>query len=408
MKKRISAAVVALVLCLSLLGSMRSAYATETPHFLAVNDSLLQLENRYIPILADGLYYVPYPALDVASTGVNLGIYPVYNSAIRTLTIYNREKVIAFDLTTGTCTDRNGVVYSCRVVTRNGQIYVPARFICDFFGLTYSYFPQTKFGPMIRICGDKAKLNDRYFVSAAQLQMEERLRDWRKNQAPAPTSTPTPTPTPTPVKPTPTPTPSAKPTQSAEPSPTPSDPKVDRSDVRTYLAFRADQTEGLNVLLNRLEGYRIKAVFFFPADDLAQYDAQIRRVLISGHAVGLTLSGTTAQELKDSAKEGNRILRQIAYTDTHTVLLPEGTGRKIAAELRQDGLLIWQTDVDATSNGESIGSRAEEIRNKVKTMDSAVYLLSDCKTSGAALMVRLIPELMNEQYDFRLAVETEL
>ncbi len=393
MKKRISAIALAVVLCLSLLASVLPAFAAETPHFLAVNENLLQLEDRYIPIVADGMYYVPYQALDVSSTGVDLGIYPVHNTAIRTLTIYNREKVVVFDLTKGTCIERDGTVHAARAVTRNGQIYVPAQFVCDLFGLKYSYFPDTGYGPMVRICSPSAKLKDRHFLAAAQMQMEDRLRDWRKNQTPVTT----PTPTPTPTRPTPT-----------APTPTPSAPEVDKSDVRTYLAFRADQTEGMSSLLSRLEQHQIKGLFFFPADRLAQYDEQIRRVLIGGHAIGLLLSGETGQELAGSAAEGNRLLRQIAYTGTRTVLLLDAADDEAAQTVQAAGLLIWKTDVDACPDGQSVSVQAGAIRRTVDTYDSAVYILSDCSPGAATLMVRLLPELVEDKYDFRLAVETEL
>ena len=390
MKKRILAVFAALVLCLGVLAASLTAFATETPHFLAINENLLQLEDRYIPIVADGQYYVPYHALDVSSTGVDLGIYPVYNPAIRALTIYNREKVIAFDLAAGTCTDRDGMTYSTRAVMRNGQVYVPTRFICDFFDLTFSYFPETKFGPMIRICSASARLNDRHFLAAAQMQMEDRLRDWRKNQTPVTTPTVTPSWTPTPAV---TPTPSHT---------------VDRSDVRTYLAFCVQQTDGLDVLLERLEWYQTKGLFFFPADDLVRYDEAIRRVLIDGHAVGLMLFGETEEELLDCARQSGCLLRQIAYTDVHTVLLPDGTDAQTAAALRAAGWLAWQTDVDARPDGWNVSSHAADVKRQMEGFDGTVYVLSDSSVSASALMTLLLPELLDEQYDLRLAVETEV
>ncbi len=389
MKKRISAIVLAVVLCLSLLVSAFSVSATETPHFLAVNENLLQLEDRYIPIVADGMYYVPYHALDVSSTGVDLGIYPVYNTAIRTLTIYNREKVVVFDLTKGTCTERNGTVHTARAVTRNGQVYIPAKFVCNLFGLKYSDFSDTGYGSMVRICSASAKLSDRHFLAAAQMQMEDRLRDWRKNQG---SVTPAPTPTPT----------------VTTPVPTPSVPEVDKSDVRTYLAFQAEQVETMSGLLDWLEPHQIKGLFFFPADRLAQYDEQIRRVLIGGHGIGLILSGETAQELASSAMEGNRLLRQIAYTGTYTVLIPDGIDSEIVKELEAGGLLVWQTDVDARFNGQSVSTRVDEVRDAVEIYDDAVYILSDCSAFSLTLMLRLLPDMVEDRYNFRLAVETEL
>lgn len=410
MKKRILAVFAAVVLCLSLLVSSFSVGATETPHFVAVDIKLLQLEDRYIPIIADGIYYVPYHVLDVYSTDVDLGIYPVYNAAIRTLTIYNREKVIAFDLTTGTCSDRDGTVYSARAVTRNGQVYVPAKFICDYFGLKYTYFPETKFGPMIRIYTSSSRLNDKYFLAAAQMMMEDRLNDWRKNQAATVTPTPATTPT-TSARPTTSTssTTAPRPTQTTPtPTPTPTDPEVDKSDVRTYLAFRADQADGLSSLLGRLEQYQVRALFFFPADELADYDDAVRRVLCSGHAVGLLVSGTTAEEITDSAAAGNRILRQIAHLHTYTVLAPEAAGTGTLASVREGGLLPWGTDVDALPNGQNVIVRTNNVLEETETYTENVYILSDCSTSGSALMARLLPELVEARYDLRLAVETEI
>lgn len=411
MKKRILAIFAALVLCLSLLVSSFSVGATDTPHFVAVDIRLLELEDRYIPIIVDGLYYVPYHVLDVYSTGIDLGIYPVYNAAIRTLTIYNREKVIAFDLVSGTCSDRDGVFFSARAVTRNGQVYVPAKFICDYFGLKYTYFPQTKFGPMIRIYTSATKLNDDFFLAAAQMMMEDRLNDWRKNQTVTPTPTPTPTTT-TSTRPTTSPRPtttSPRPTTTTTtPTTTPTVPEVDKSDVRTYLAFRADQTDGLSSLLSRLEQYQIPALFFFPADELAQYDEAVRRVLCAGHGIGLLTSGITAEEIADSAAEGNRILGQIAHLNTYTVLAPDVGSSRTLETVRENGLLPWSTDVDAQPNGQSVVIRTNGVLNQTETYTEKVYILSDCSTSGAALMARLLPELVEDQYDLRLALETEI
>lgn len=391
MKKRFSALFAAAVLCVSLLIPAFSAGAAETPHFLAVNENLLPLEDRYITIIADGMYYVPYHALDVSSTGIDLGIYPVYNTAIRTLTIYNREKVIAFDLAGGTCTDRDGTVYSARAVTRNGQVYVPAKFICDYFDLSYTYFPETKFGPMVRIYSSSSRLSDEHFLAAAQMMMEDRLNDWRKNQTPV-------------VTPVPSNTTGVRPSV----SPSPAIPEKDKSDVRTYLAFRVDQTDGLGSLLARLEDNQIRGLFFFPADKLAEHDEDVRSVLCGGHAVGLMLSGETAEELLAQAQEGNLLLRQIAYCESFTVLLPEGIGRETEKEIENSGFLIWKTDVDALPNGESVSARSTAVMNAVDTYDERVYILSDCSSSASALMAWLISDLNEDRYQFRLAVETEI
>lgn len=403
MKKRILAVFAALVLCLSVLASAFPVGAAETPHFVAVDINLLPLKEQYIPIIADGMYYVPYQVLDVSSnTGIDLGIYPVYNSAIRTLTIYNREKVIAFDLSAGTCSDRDGTIFSARAVTRNGQVYVPAKFICDYFGLKYTYFPETKYGPMIRIYTSSSRLNDDYFLAAAQMMMEDRLNDWRKDQAAQATPTPSAAAS---TRPSATTTTSARPTTT---SPKPTEPAVDKSDVRTYLAFRADQLDGLASLLNRLEYYHIQAMFFFPADELAQYDEAIRRVLCGGHGVGLMTSETSSEEIISDVAEGNRILRQIAYFGAYTILLPDGADADVLAEVRGSGLLVWEPDVDALPNGKNVSVRAASVLAQAERYKEKVNILSDCSSSASALMSWLMPALVEDQYDLRLAVETEI
>ena len=406
MKKRFLALFAALVLCVSAIAAYPTARATDTPHFVACNDNLLLLRERFLPILADGRYYIPYQVLDVSATTVDLGVYPVYNATIRTLTIYNREKVLSFDLASGTCSDRDGRILSARAMTRDGQIYVPAKFVCEYFGLTFSYFSETKYGPMIRICSQRARLTDSQFVDIAQLMMGERLSDWRKYQAslvtPTPSSTPSQT---TPARPSVTPSASTRPTTTPS---TPTAPVVDKSDVRTYLAFRVDQPEGVAGMLDRLEYYQVRALFFFPADELARYDEEVRRVLCGGHAIGLMISGTSEEEIRAELAEGNRMLRQIAYFGTYTALLSEGVDNKTLTEVRDNGILVWQPDVDALPNGQTVSVRVEGLLKQIERYDSKVNLLSDCSTSASALMAWLVPELVEDRYDIRLAVETEI
>lgn len=414
MKKRFLALLAALVLCVSVIAAYPAALATDTPHFVACNDNLLLLRERFIPIVADGKYYIPYQVLDVSATTVDLGVYPVYNTAIRTLTIYNREKVLSFDLASGTCSDRDGRGLSARAMTRGGQIYVPALFVCEYFGLTFSYFPETKYGPLIRICSQTARLTDSQFVDAAQLMMGERLNDWRKYQASLVTPTPSATPSQTtPVRPSVTPSVSVRPTttQTATPTTTPTTPvvpEVNKSDVRTYLAFRVDQPEGVANMLDRLEYYQVRALFFFPADELARYDEEVRRVLCRGHAVGLLTSGTSEEEIFAEVAEGNRILRQIAYLGTYTILTSDEVGSETLAALQNGGMLVWQLDVDARPNGQTVTARIEDLLKKIDRYDDKVNILSDCSTSASALMAWLVPELVEDQYDIRLAVETEI
>lgn len=394
MKKRFFALFCALMLCLGLMIPLTSLGATSNPCFLAINDNLLNLEARFIPIAIDGQYYVPYTALDSSTTGLELGISSIYYATLNRLTIYNRTQSLIFDLSSGTCTDRNGASREVRAVNRNGRIYVPARFICEYFGLAYSS-RITTYGPLVRIRSSSSKLDDAVFVERAQGQMADRLREWRRSQStaepPAVSTTPVYTPPPTPSV-----------------TSVPEDPEIDKSGVHTYLSFRADQTEGLADILAELEQYQVQALFFFPAAELADYDDAVRSVLCGGHSVGLLITGATAEEVTAQATEGNRILAKIAHLSANAVLLPDVEDDAEQQKIEDAGLLCWHTSVNALSDGRSASRQASTALGNIDRYRYEVYILSDTSIAGAAMFRLLLPELVQARYDLRLAVETEL
>ncbi len=394
MKKRIFSRICALALCLALLVCPLSVRAAGTPYFMAVNNTLLRLEDQFIPITVSGQYYVPYTALDSSVTGVSLGIHPIYNPITNTLMIYSMDRVLTFDLATGACTDRDGNSLNARAVTRNGRVYVPARFTGEYFGLSYSS-RITTYGPLVRIYDPLTAMEDTQFVGLAQLMMPDRLQEWRKAQTVEEEEPSTAAPTPTPA--------------ASAPAAEEEDPETDKSNVRTYLAFRADQTDGLEELLDLLEREQVPALFFFPAAELAAYDDAVRQVLCGGHAVGLLVAGATAEEIAAQAEAGNRLLTQIAHLNTCTILLTsEAEAAVRPEELEAAGLLCWSTDVNALPDGRSASRQANAALESAGLCSRTAYLLSDTSAAGAALMERLLPALIESQYDLRLAVETEL
>lgn len=395
MKKRILVLFCTLTLCLGLLALPLSVGAASDPCFMAVNENLLNLEDRFIPIAVDGQYYVPYTVLDSSLTGVDLGVSPIYNTARNTLTIYSRGQELTFDLASGTCTDRNGTSYPVRAVNRNGRIYVPARFICESFGLTYSS-RSTAYGPLVRIRNSSSRWDDSSFVENAQTRLEICLKEWRRSQSAAVTEVPVVTPVPTPSVPVPVVT------------PTPADPDTDKSGVHTYLSFRVDQTDGLEAVLAELEQYQLQALFFFPAAELADYDEAVRSVLCGGHVVGFLVSGATAEEVTAETAEGNRTLARIAHLSSNTVLAPDVEGGAVEEELKAAGLVCWHTDIDATPDGRSASRQASTALGNIDLYRYEVYILSDTSAAGASLTRLLLPELVQDNYDLRLAVETEL
>jgi hypothetical protein len=403
-KKRLLAALCAAALCLAL--ALPAGGATGNPCFIAVNDSLLRLEDRYIPILVDGLYYVPYTALDSSVTGVDLGIFAFYNSTVNMLTIYNKEQLLIFDLSADTCTDRDGTSYTVRAINRNGRIYVPIRFVCVYFDLSYSS-RMTTYGQLVRVRSSSARLDDNSFIAQAQMgMMESRLQEWRRNQqteteTPAVTPTPTPSPSPTPSAPAAAQTPAV----TVTPEPAAVEEPVDKSDVSVYIAVQADALQGLDALLTTLEQNQVQALFFFPAQELADQDDQVRQILCAGHAVGLLLTADTGEEALAEVARGQKTLGQIAHIEVGIVLAPDLDSEGEEA-LTQVGLLCWHTDVDALPDGSTARRQASTVLNQTDRYTRQVFLLSDASPEGASLLAQLLPQLREDQYDLRLAVET--
>lgn len=392
MKKRILSGLCVILVCIGLLSVSVTLGASSDPCFMAVNDTLLPLEDRFMPITVGGQYYVPYSALDNNATGISLGIFPIYSSINNTLMIYTRDQTLNFDLNAGTCVDRNGNSQAVRAVTRNGRIYVPARFVCEYFGLVYSS-RTTVYGPLVRIRNSSATWNDTQFVDQAQTLMAERLRDWRRAQTQ--NDPPVVAPTPTGTVP-------------STPSVTPSTPDINKSDVSMYLAFRADQTDGLESLLTRLEFYQVSALFFFPALELENYDEEIRRVLCDGHIVGLMVSGSSAEEVVEQTVHGNQLLAQIAHVNTYTILPQDSQSIKACLEAEETGLLCWNSDVEAFPDGSVYSQQAKSVLEDADSYTEKVFLLSDASAEGAALMRQLLSQMVEIHYALRLAVETEL
>ena len=406
MKKKIFPLLCAVILCLGLLTTALSSSSQDTICFIALNDKLEMLEDQFIPIAISGQYYIPYTVLNPSLAEQDLGVYSFYNATLRTLTVYNQDLMLIFNLTDDTCTDRAGVRYSVRAVTRNGRIYIPARFTCEYFGLYYSTSVST-YGPLVRIWNDDAVISESDYIGLAQLIMEFRLREWRRthSQVETPSATPTPTPTATPVPSQPVPS-QPVPSQSIPPATSP-DP-VDKSDVRTYLVFQADRIDGLETLLLRLGQNRLNALFCFPAEELAGYDEAVRQVLCAGHAVGLLTGGTTAEEVIAQAEAGRRQLAQIAHLSTNTILAPGVEDREALEALAEAGLLCLNPDVDALPDGRTAYTQANAVLGQADQFRSRMILLSDASTAGAALTWQILPALFQNGYDIRPVWEIEI
>ena len=374
--RRIKACLAAALVCLTAL--LTPALAAEDVYFVSVNDRLRPLTADTMPAWVDGTLYVPASVFDENLTESKLGLYCNQSQSNDTVTVYNLRQMLVFDLVQGNSRNQHtGEIFSDRAITRNGRAYLPVEAVCRFFGLTYSY-RHTDFGYLIRIKSSSVILDDLSFIDAASSLMSDRLRQYQQSQPPVeqPDGTGG--------------------QEGDEPSPV---------SVRVCLAFVCGSGEAAAEILDQLDAAGGRGLFFFPAQDLAGWDDLVRRVVGSGHCVGLTAQGGSAGETRALLEQGNQALAHIARTAAVTALVPQEQRQ----ELEQEGWVCWDETVSGLAReGESESSCASRVLSSIGTRQRTVYLTLDDTDFSAQVLQRLLRRLGSGAYTILTPLETRL
>lgn len=304
---RMNRKVLALLVSLALLFACipGQAAALSDVCFVAVNDtmpdSIPQAYVRY------SVTYVPSSALS------SFRIYSLYDSAAATALIYTSDQQITFDMAGGTAKDKDGISYSSTAIYRNGQVYVPAVFICSMFDLHFSYIEGSGFGDIARITDGSEVLDDALFLNAATNLMRTRYDALQQAVA-------TPAPTPTVQEP--------------------------HGDAVVYLTFLGLPT---NYLLNLLKNYGFTATFFLTEANIAEQPETVRRIVGDGHNVGIYCQTAGLQDADRTAD----ILFEAAHIKTVLVTAGVGTSQEFISACQEAGYVPCQYDINglAGQNG---------------------------------------------------------
>lgn len=387
-RKQILSAVCALaVVCALLL----PAAGAETPaiYLMAENDKMLDLPVDAMPAWISGVLYVPYLAFDRTVTGVNLGVSygQEHTESTYTFTLYSLRGTLVFDLNAGTCVDQlTGASLDMRAVQRNGRVFLPLAGVCSFFGLSYTYTP-TQYGTLIRITNGQEWLSTRDFVSTASTgAMRERYYDYLEQLQGDAQDVQTP---------------------AATPDGGETDDGGTRDGLSVYLAFQCGDGGGLDGILDSLDARGIQALFLFSPDTLAESGDQLRRLVGTGHAVGLSVSGTSLEEIRAELEEGCALLETMAHLRPHTVYL-ENAASGVAAALEAEGWVCWTADVDARSDGRGASTQATALLRNLDRRRSTARVLLDGSAEGAAVLNLSLPQMSRSDYQFRPALETRI
>lgn len=254
------------------------ASGTAVLSFVAVNDTLtpLTLTGDELPFYEDGLLYVPYTVFNVSS----LGFYPSYNAADKTMTLFNRNSRLVFDLASGNVTDEEKVVQSIPAISRNGMVFLPAYFCVAHFGVQVSDLSSRAGYQVIRFTTGAQIYDDSLFVEKAENLISYRVSQYNEPTVPSdPPSEPSLPPDNT----------------SSEPDSPQDDPE--QEPARIYLAI----TDGSSMeeSLEILKQHQLRATFFLTAEEITQNSDLVRQIVASGHKLGVTAPVGSADPLAD-------------------------------------------------------------------------------------------------------------
>jgi len=224
--------------------------------FTATNDLLLDLGS--MTAFVGGISYVP------AKVFSTYGVYFNYFDSDTTATLYNSSKNIYFDLSSGNSYDSFDNQYSVSATFKNGQVYVPVSWVCQYFGLYYSYISGDGYGDIIRIKNGGEVLTDSQFLNAASSLMHTRYNEYFGTTSPT-TSTP------------------------SEPVTSGKESEVASASL-SFIGLPSEK------LLDSLDDYAAKVCFFVTANEVASSPDVIRRIYGSGHSIGIYCSSSPEQE----------------------------------------------------------------------------------------------------------------
>lgn len=276
--------------------------------FIAVNDTIpLTLSGAELPFYNGNTLYLPYTAFNASS----LGFYPSYNATINTLTLFSRNQRLVYDLTTGTVSDESKTIFTVSAIVQGGMVFLPAEFSAAHFGVQTSVLTSSGGYTVVRFTTGSQVYNDSLFIEKAENLIAYRVEQYLTPEVPD-TSGGNDTPVSPPSQP--------------DTTPAGSDEEEEEEPVEAFLAVTG--TTALDEALQALEDAGASAVFFLTAGEITENSALVRRIVTSGHTVGLTVAdGEPVEEGLQLANEAlDRVLNQKALM----VLLPEGAGDAVA------------------------------------------------------------------------------
>ena len=353
-----------LALTVAFAASAPSARA-ESVCFISINDTLLDLSTQ--PVFLSGTAYVPARVFE------NFRIYNSFFTSENTAMLFTESMQLYFELSSGNTYDETGRYYSAQGILRNGQAYLPAKFVCSQFGLGYSFIPSDGHGDILRLTNGAQYLTDDKFQSAASILMDSYYSAWSGQPSPA----------------------SPAPGMSPEPTET---PPPDRTDTEVLVSFSGLPTQRI---LDLLRVNEIRACFLLSPEEIAAAPDTVRRLIAEGHSAGVRCGEDARADYEAAASllyDAACVLPLLVGSDE----APDAC-REMAARC---GLAYLGCDIDAVRAGEGVSS-APVVTSQIEFSVDRVSVRFSCGGSTGDILPDVLQYLRDNQFSVRAPRETD-
>lgn len=364
-KRRWAALALSLLLVFQLAASPR-AQAANYVFFVAAGDSVLPLSDATMPFWQGGYLYIA-SSIFTGTTRETLNIGCIRSDKDKLVMLYggspakylwfNWEKSYAYDA------DKNA--YTPGAVYRNGEVYVPAATVAQFFGLQYSVNKVNSMvngeplqGSLAWLRRSDNTLSDKYFMDAASAVIASRYEAYLKEKD------------------------KDKGQQSTVSPVTPVPGGVDIDGKRIYMCMTAG--EDTASLLDTLDRYGAQAAFFCTPEFMEQQGDLLRRMTATGQSIGILVDGgDKTRTVEEQLEEGNQALRQATCGGTRLARLENGSEQALQ-RIREMGYRYLEPDLDRSGYDLRSASNADSLLRVLayRRSDVTVWIADRVNTTG--------------------------
>lgn len=360
MKKRAAALAFCLLLAFQLAAP--PARSAGSVYFTAAGNEILPLNDSTMPFWSNGYLYVA-SSIFTGQVNKSLGVAYLPSSVSNPdlWILYGGGRSLMFDLKQNLVRDTEGNISFLAAIRRGSEVFVPASLVADFFQLEYSVTPlsvstvtDANYGALVWLRRGDFNLSEKEFVAAATSQIAMRYEQYLREE-----------------------------TQGTDP-PSPDSPQrpVTVENKSIYLCLEGDETTAS--LLDVLDEQGAQAAFFCSLDFLDRHGDLLRRMTVTGHAVGLLVdAGDPERTVAEQLEAANAALEGATMGKSRLVKIRNGDERAVR-EAEDRGFSCFVPDLDRSDGGLRDGAQAEALLRQVSARrgDVGIWLGGGAAAAG--------------------------